>query len=93
LAKTRIRALGKLVLPKILRRYGKRIAISLPLPFTLAGWSIRWARRFVDEDAAAHLDTAAGFLQIMRDDQSAGDAQPIVIDVDEESERVQVCIG
>lgn len=78
---------------RIWQNSGKRIAISLPLPFTLTGWIIRWARRFVDEDAAAHLDTAAGFLQVMRDDQSAGDAQPIVIDVDEESERVQVCIG
>jgi hypothetical protein len=78
---------------RIWQSSGKRIAVSLPLPLTLAGWSIRWARRFVGEDAATHLDAAAGLLRIMRDDQSEKDAQPIVIDVDEKDERVQVYIG
>jgi hypothetical protein len=72
---------------------GKRIAISLPLPLTLAGWGMNLARRFVKDEAAAHLDTVAELLKAMKGSLGTSKADPIAIDVDGNGERVQVYIG
>ena len=45
---------------------GKRIAISLPLPLTLADWGVSLARRFVKDEVVEHLDTATEFLKAMK---------------------------
>ena len=71
----------------------KRIAISLPLPLTLADWGIRLARRFVDDETARYLDMGAGLLKAMRGSRAELRAEPIAIDVNEGNEHVQVYIG
>jgi hypothetical protein len=70
-----------------------RIAISLPVPLTLAGWGLRIANRFVDEDTVGRLDAAAMLLRTMRHDLGKAGAEPIAVDVNDEDERVQVYIG
>jgi len=73
-------------------RDGKRIAISLPLPLTLAHWGLQIARRYVDERTAEYLDTSTEFLKAMR--QSHGkEPEPIMVNIDEDGQRVQVYIG
>jgi hypothetical protein len=72
---------------------GTRIAFSLPLPLTLAGWGLRLAHRFVNRETADRLDAAAALLKAMRQDLGKPGAEPISIDVSDEQERVQVYIG
>lgn len=72
---------------------GTRIAISLPVPLTLAGWGLKIVHRFVDPDAAGHLQAAAALVSAMSQDLGKPGAEPIVVDVDDEDERVQVYIG
>jgi hypothetical protein len=72
---------------------GKRFAISLPVPLTLAGWGIRIAHRFVDRETAGHLDASAELVATMRYNLGKPGAVPIVVDIDDEDEQVQVYIG
>ena len=72
---------------------GKRIAISLPLPLTLASWGVRLARRFVEDDTAEYLDASAELLKAMKDGPRTLRTDPIVIDIDDDGQRVQVFIG
>ena len=70
---------------------GRRISISLPIPLLLAQWGIQIARRYVDDQTATYLDTSAEFLDAMRKDRDK--SEPIMIDVDEGDQHVQVYIG
>jgi len=74
-------------------RGGHRIAISLPLPLTLAYWGLHLAQRFVHDETTAQLDAAAQMVQAVRTSRSSLTREPIAIDVDDEGERVQVYIG
>lgn len=78
---------------RVRRREGKPIAISLPLPLTLGTWGIRVARHFVDEQTAEYLDTAAEFLVVIKKSQGQEGAVPLVVNVDDEDESVQVYLG
>lgn len=70
---------------------GRRFAISLPLPLGLAHWIIGFARAFVPDKQAAHLDTADAFVTAMREDPNR---QPIIIDVDDDDgDKVEIFIG
>jgi hypothetical protein len=75
---------------RIEERDGKRIAISLPLPLTLAQWGLQIARPYVDERIAGHLDTSTEFLRAMRQNRGT---EPLSVDIDEDGQRVQVYIG
>jgi hypothetical protein len=70
-----------------------RFAISLPLPLTVAGWAMRFARRFVDGEAADHLTAVTSLVQAMRHDLGKPGTEPIAIDINDENDRVQVYIG
>ena len=72
---------------------GTNLAISLPLPLSLAGWGLRAAHRFLDQDTAQHLDAAAALVTAMRQSLGKPGAEPIMVDIDDEDERVQVYIG
>ena len=76
---------------RIHERNGKRFAISMPVPLTLAHWGIRIARRYVDDQTGTYLDTSAEFLKAMP--RERGQREPIVVNVDEDGQRVQVYIG
>jgi hypothetical protein len=70
---------------------GDRIAISLPLPLGVAGWGLSVARRFVDEDTRANLDTAAGLLDMLRETHIR---EPMSFEIDEDDgDHILVHIG
>ena len=69
---------------------GDRFAFGMPMPLNLVGWSLKIAAFFVPKKQLGHLETAAAFVDAMRDDP---DADPLFIDVDDEDERVQIYIG
>ena len=71
----------------------KRFAISLPVPLSLGQWGLRIAHRFVGEDHAVELDTAATLLQSVKHDLGKPGTDPIVVDIDDADERVQIYIG
>ena len=77
---------------RIEERDGKRIAISLPLPLALANWGLWIARRFVDDHTAQYLDMSSEFIGTMRKNRG-GQAEPIIVDVDEDGQHVQVYLG
>jgi hypothetical protein len=69
---------------------GSRVAISLPLPLTLAAWAVRIARPYVPQLRNTGVDELILALR----DGKAGD-EPLFIDVqdDEEGEHVQIYLG
>ncbi|MBN1963299.1 MAG: hypothetical protein JW910_01550 [Anaerolineae bacterium] len=74
-------------------RSGRRVAISLPVPVQFFGWGIALARRFVDTETQAHLDTAAEFVAAMHDDLRTPGSAPLIVDLDQGGEQVQVYFG
>jgi hypothetical protein len=76
---------------RIHQREGRTIAISLPVPLTLAGWGVRLARRYVDEQTSQYLDASTEFIRAMRKDRDR--SQPLVVSVDDDDQRVQVYLG
>ena len=70
-----------------------RFSISLPVPLTLAGWGLGIAHHFVDRDVAAHLDAAAALVDTMKESLGKPGTEPIIVDVDDGDDRVQVYIG
>jgi hypothetical protein len=72
---------------------GDRIAISLPAPLGLANWGIQIARRFVDNETAANLDTAQTMIAALQHEMDQPGSQPIIVDVDDDDgDRVKVYI-
>ena len=68
-------------------------AISLPVPFALAQWALRIGQRYVSEEQGPQLDLAASILQSVKLDLGKPGSDPIVVDVDDKDERVQIYIG
>lgn len=73
--------------------FRRKFAISLPVPLTLAQWGLRIAGRYVDEDQASQLQGAAALVKSVKHDLGKPETDPIVVDVDDEDERVQIYIG
>jgi hypothetical protein len=71
----------------------RRLFISLPVPLALAQWGLRIAHRYVSEEQAAYMDTAAALIQSAKRDLGKPGSDPIIVDVDDEDERVQIYIG
>jgi hypothetical protein len=71
----------------------KRLAFSLPVPLSLAQWGLRIARRFVGEEHAAQLETAAALLRSSAGELGKPGGEPIIVEVEDENEHVQVYIG
>jgi len=70
---------------------GDKISLSFPLPLFLANWFLGIARTYVDEETAAHLESAAGFIEALREDP---EGEPFTIQVDEgDGDRVLIYIG
>lgn len=70
---------------------GRTIAISLPIPLTLASWGVGIARRYVDEQTTEYLDASAEFIRAMR--REGRHSEPMMVSVDDDDERVQVYFG
>ena len=71
----------------------KGFAISLPVPLTLAQWGLHIAQRFVAREQKTQLDMAATLLRSVKHDLGKPGTDPIVVDVDDADERVQIYIG
>jgi hypothetical protein len=72
---------------------GSKIAISLPLPLSLASWALDYAREFVEGEALDNLDMAATAIAAAQESFNDPNADPIMINVDDEDAHVQVFIG
>ena len=88
----------KVALPKVplhlrIREGGgsrARMALSFPLPLTLAAWALRLAQPFVPQLRDTGVDDLIIALR-----HSTAEGQPLVVDVqdDETGERVEIYIG
>ena len=78
---------------RVRERDGRRFAISLPVPLRLVGWLRAVARPFVGEEARGHLDMVAAFAEAIKMEMDRPDSAPLIIDVDDEDESVQVYFG
>ncbi len=76
---------------RIREQSGKTIAISLPIPLTMASLGVRVARRYVDEQTAQYLDASTEFIHTMR--REHGRSEPLEVSVDEDGQSVQVYFG
>jgi hypothetical protein len=66
------------------------MALSFPLPLTLAAWALRLAQPFVPQLRDTGVDDLIIALR-----HSTAEGQPLVVDVqdDETGERVEIYIG
>jgi len=71
----------------------RKLIISLPVPLSLAQWGLRIAHRYVGEDRAVDLNAAAAMLKSVRHDLGKPGTDPIVVDIDDADDRVQIYIG
>lgn len=78
---------------RVQEKDGANIAISMPLPLSLASWAIDYAREFVDGEALDNLEMAATAIAAAQENFSDPSADPIMINVDDEDAQVQVFIG
>ena len=76
---------------RVHQQEGRTIAISLPVPLTLASWGVGIARRYVDEQTTQYLDASAEFIRAMRHEH--GRSEPLEVSVDEDGQYVQVYFG
>jgi hypothetical protein len=67
-------------------------AISLPVPLNLAQWGLRVGQRYVSQEQGTQLDLAATVLRSVKHDVGKPGSDPIMVDIDDEDERVQVYI-
>jgi hypothetical protein len=76
------------------RRRGKTIAISLPLPLGFARWMLGLVSQFVGDSDRDRLTVVATFIDTAKENLRSVDADPLVIDVDDQDgDRIQVFIG
>ncbi|MBE2221771.1 MAG: hypothetical protein IAF02_09535 [Anaerolineae bacterium] len=78
---------------RVKEKDGANIAISMPLPLSMASWAINYAREFVQGEALDNLDMAAAAIAAAQESFNDPNADPIMINVDDEDARVQVFIG
>jgi hypothetical protein len=78
---------------RIQEKSGNNIAISLPLPLSLAGKFIDLARQNSPEEMMDNLEMAATAIAAAQESFNDPHADPIMIDVDDENAHVQVFIG
>ena len=78
---------------RVQEKNGTNIAISMPLPLSLASWAIDYARQFVEGEALDNLEMAATAIAAAQESFNDANADPIMINVDDEDAQVQVFIG
>lgn len=78
---------------RVKEKDGANIAISLPLPLSMASWALDYAREFVEGEALDNLEMAATAIAAAQESFNDPNADPIMINVDDEDAQVQVFIG
>jgi len=69
---------------------GTRIRISMPLSTRLMRWGMQTGREYADEQALEYIDMVDGLLTAWEEDPNQ---DPMIIDVNDEGDHVQVFIG
>jgi hypothetical protein len=78
---------------RVQEKNGANIAISMPLPLSLASRALDFARGFVEGEALDNLEMASTAIVGAQESFSDPDADPIMINVDNEDAHVQIFIG
>lgn len=78
---------------RIDEKEGNNINISLPLPLRFARWGLTIARGFVPDHVRPQLEMAETFLTTTGDELRTPDAEPIVIQVDDDDSHIQIYFG
>jgi len=78
------------LLVHIEERDGKRLDISLPVPLHLIGKLLSWLRPLVNAEDKPQVEAAIEFIKSMQDEMDRPDGQPVVVDIDDDGQRVQV---
>lgn len=78
---------------RVQEKDGANVAISMPLPLSLASWALDFAREFVEGEALDNLEMAATAIAAAQENFNDPSADPIMINVDDEDAQVQVFIG
>lgn len=78
---------------RVQEKGGRKIAISLPIPLSLADQAIKLARQTADDEQLANLEMAAAALEAVQENFKNPDADPIMISVDDDDAQVQVFFG
>ena len=74
---------------RVQEKNGTNIAISMPLPLSLASWAIDYARQFVEGEALDNLEMAATAIAAAQESFNDPNADPIMINVDHEVAHYQ----
>jgi hypothetical protein len=78
---------------RVQEKGGHKIAISLPIPLTMVGRAIELARKQAQGEDLENLEMAAAAIAAAQASFNDPDADPIVINVDDEDAHVQVFFG
>ena len=78
---------------RVEERDGQRIRVSLPVPMRFMDGILRVARPFVRGDALRHMELTAEFLASLDDELQQPGSDPLVVDVDEDGDRVRIYFG
>lgn len=72
---------------------GTRKAIALPVPIHLLSWLLNKVQPYVDEaEDRAQMDSVLEFLRAIQEEMDRPDGDPIMIDINEDGQRVQVYV-
>ena len=78
---------------RVEERDGRQIRVSLPVPMRFMDSLLRVARPFVRGDALRHMEMTAEFLASLDDELQQPGSDPLVVDVDDDGDRVQIYFG
>lgn len=78
---------------RVEERGGQYFQISLPVPVRFMDGLLHVARPFLKGDVLRHMETAATFLGSMDEELRQPGGSPLVVDVDDGGDRVQIYFG
>lgn len=78
---------------RVQEKDGRKIVISLPIPLGLVSQAVEMARKQAKGEELEKLEMAAAAIAAAQESFSDPDADPIVINVDDENARVQIYFG
>jgi hypothetical protein len=74
----------------IVQRDGREIRLTLPVPAQTLGGLLRRTSRFGDPESREQMLAAADFLEAIHEEMDSPEGAPLVIDIHDEGQQVQV---